>query len=515
MSEHSERDTFARALNEEWRIRNQHVPGALALLSRGPYPQRTQQQRIAAGIATDVARRTGVQADVDRAVSLGGYHGIDCFTAEMNMDVVRQFWFDMMHTIAGGSRLGFGVMLNVGKWAFTLGRRAAEVNLRRFPELKVEDKNSYPHPPWQATEAGVARICSLIRDVKWPQGSRDKPPCPATEISRFKSHHWHMLTGALAVRCVELSEMAPPQAEATRRYFKVLGLMRMKIVNPAARAMKQAFVIQTLVMCEARLPLYCCTMVRHCLIHFYSIGGWVDDVCPGPVLQNFATEFIAGDMIRALKTKKNVEKSIMDRYVTRQFLEMKRLEEPDLFRSGNDDVKNERLFNDTPHYASAVRRVSVLTKAVDVCLDGDDLVGLMAFRPSMTHAVVKSVDRFEVNNLVLRTSRSEAGLKTRDSVVCYNYISGADGRTSLAFGKVRRIVQLSRSIVVQVRKFEDVKDGHLALVDDLMEGVEFRTVQQGSLEWISTDSIEMRACLLLPVPVRPPARELFNVCLLP
>jgi hypothetical protein len=40
-----------------------------------------------------------------------------------------------------------------------------------------------------------------------------------------------------------------------------------------------------LVKCEARLPLFTCTMVRHTLLHFYAVGGWADDLAVGPVLQ--------------------------------------------------------------------------------------------------------------------------------------------------------------------------------------------------------------------------------------
>jgi hypothetical protein len=113
---------------------------------------------------------------------------------------------------------------------------------------------------------------------------RDRVPSPLTQLSRFKSHHWHLLSGALGEALLAVSEMKAPQLEAMQHWLRVCGYMRQKITNPGCRPMRHEFVCKTISRCEARLPLYVCTSMRHALLHFYDIGGWAESVAT-PSLQ--------------------------------------------------------------------------------------------------------------------------------------------------------------------------------------------------------------------------------------
>jgi hypothetical protein len=107
---------------------------------------------------------------------------------------------------------------------------------------------------------------------------RDRVPSPLTQQSRFKSHHWHLLCGALGEALLAQLEMEAPQLEAMQHWLRVCGFMRHKATNPLVRPMRHEFVCKTIARCEARLPLYACTMVRHSLLHFYDVGGWAESV---------------------------------------------------------------------------------------------------------------------------------------------------------------------------------------------------------------------------------------------
>lgn len=114
---------------------------------------------------------------------------------------------------------------------------------------------------------------------------RDRVPCPVTELSSFKSHHWHLLTGALGEALLAVSGVAEPQLQALTRLLRCCGYMRHKIENPLLRPMRREFVAKTIAMCESRLPLYLCTCVRHQMQHFYDTGGWAESIATGPILQ--------------------------------------------------------------------------------------------------------------------------------------------------------------------------------------------------------------------------------------
>ena len=109
-------------------------------------------------------------------------------------------------------------------------------------------------------------------------------PCPHCTLVGFKSYYWHLLSGALGAHLLSsaVSGIAAPQSEALCNVLKVCGMMRLKVTDPSRQAMKQRFVVETLVMCEARLPLSTCTIVRHIMLHFYEVGGWVDELAIGP-----------------------------------------------------------------------------------------------------------------------------------------------------------------------------------------------------------------------------------------
>jgi hypothetical protein len=111
-------------------------------------------------------------------------------------------------------------------------------------------------------------------------------PCPCCNPS-MKTHQWAMFCGALGdyLLSTSVSGIAGPQSEAMRGVLVICGLMRAKVVDKQQQAIKQQTVIRVLVLCEARLPIYTCRYVRHGLLHFYEIGGWADDLGPGPPLQ--------------------------------------------------------------------------------------------------------------------------------------------------------------------------------------------------------------------------------------
>ena len=111
-------------------------------------------------------------------------------------------------------------------------------------------------------------------------------PCPCCESS-MKSHQWASLSGSLGdyIVSTDVSGVKRPQAEALCGMLRVCGLLRMRVVDPQQRTVKQETVIEVLVMCEARLPLYTCRFVRHQLLHFYELGGWACSVGPAPPLQ--------------------------------------------------------------------------------------------------------------------------------------------------------------------------------------------------------------------------------------
>ena len=61
---------------------------------------------------------------------------------------------------------------------------------------------------------------------------RDRVPSPLTQQSRFKSHHWHLLCGALGEALLDQLEMEAPQLEAMQHWLRVCGFMRHKATNP-------------------------------------------------------------------------------------------------------------------------------------------------------------------------------------------------------------------------------------------------------------------------------------------
>lgn len=111
-------------------------------------------------------------------------------------------------------------------------------------------------------------------------------PCPHCGLSGFKSYHWHLLSGGLGVYLCStaVSGVEAPQSEAMQGVMRICGMIRTKIVDPTQQAIKQCFVVEVVVMCEMRLPLFTCTIVRHIVLHFYEIGGWVDDIAVAPPL---------------------------------------------------------------------------------------------------------------------------------------------------------------------------------------------------------------------------------------
>jgi hypothetical protein len=114
----------------------------------------------------------------------------------------------------------------------------------------------------------------------------EKVPCPCCTTS-LKTHQWSQLTGALGDYLLSpgVSGIAYPQSQAMRGVLRITGMMMAKVVDKKMRAIKQSFVVKVLVMCEARLPLYTCRIVRHSLLEFYEKGGWADAVGPGPPMQ--------------------------------------------------------------------------------------------------------------------------------------------------------------------------------------------------------------------------------------
>ena len=111
-------------------------------------------------------------------------------------------------------------------------------------------------------------------------------PCPCCE-SGMKSHQWATLSGSVGdyLLSTEVSCVKAPQAQALRGMLRICGLMRIRVVNGVQRAIKQGTVIEVVVMCEARLPLFTSRYVRHTVLHFYELGGWACDVGPAPPLQ--------------------------------------------------------------------------------------------------------------------------------------------------------------------------------------------------------------------------------------
>jgi hypothetical protein len=94
------------------------------------------------------------------------------------------------------------------------------------------------------------------------------------------------LSGALGhhLWSTEVSGVEPPQAEAMQGVMRFCGMIRTRKVDPTQQAIKQRFVVEVIVMCESRLPLYACTIVRHVALHFYEVGGWADDLAVAPPL---------------------------------------------------------------------------------------------------------------------------------------------------------------------------------------------------------------------------------------
>jgi hypothetical protein len=171
----------------------------------------------------------------------------------------------------------------------------------RFSDLLHADDAVPPRAPWQATEAGSRALCTALRSLKWPHGHvecldfctltlnqkcgclscavmRDRVPCPLTQASRFKSHHWHVLSAALGEALLAVAEMEGPQLEAMQYWLRTCGYMRQKVQYPLLRPMRHEFVCKTIARREARLPLYACTMVKHSLLHFHDSGGWAESV---------------------------------------------------------------------------------------------------------------------------------------------------------------------------------------------------------------------------------------------
>lgn len=111
-------------------------------------------------------------------------------------------------------------------------------------------------------------------------------PCPHCTLVGFKSYYWHVLTGALGMHLLspEVSGIAGPQSEAMCGILKICGYIRKRVVDKSRQTMKQAFVVETLVRCESRLPVFTITIVRHLVLHFYEVGGWADDLGVAPTL---------------------------------------------------------------------------------------------------------------------------------------------------------------------------------------------------------------------------------------
>lgn len=113
---------------------------------------------------------------------------------------------------------------------------------------------------------------------------KDTVPCPHCGLKGLKSSHWHLLSGALGVHLwsTEVSGVDEPQAEAMQGVLRICGMIRTKVVDLSQQAIKQRFVVEVMTMCESRLPLFSCTIVRHIVLHFYEVGGWADDLAVAP-----------------------------------------------------------------------------------------------------------------------------------------------------------------------------------------------------------------------------------------
>ena len=115
-------------------------------------------------------------------------------------------------------------------------------------------------------------------------GLRTDLPCPHCGIGKWKSYYWHLLSGALGdyLLSTAVSGIEPAQSKVMCGMMRICGMIRTKIVDPTKQAVKQSFVVETIILCEARLPLYSCRIVRHVLLHFYEVGGWADDMAVAP-----------------------------------------------------------------------------------------------------------------------------------------------------------------------------------------------------------------------------------------
>ena len=179
-------------------------------------------------------------------------------------------------------------------------------------------KQVAPRSPWQASESGRERIHDILCGIKWPQGItrlckmscfriasmfiytytcirtvhaalNTAVPCPHCKngYSSFTSYHWHQLCGGLGVHLMSpaISGIKTPQAEALCGLLRLCGMMRLKVVDPNQRPLKQTHAVEVLVMCEARLPLFMCRMTRHLPLHFWAKGGWAEDLAVATGMQ--------------------------------------------------------------------------------------------------------------------------------------------------------------------------------------------------------------------------------------
>ena len=92
------------------------------------------------------------------------------------------------------------------------------------------------------------------------------------------------MAGVVGVYLMGLCGLKAPQLAAVQGVMTVCGMIRQKVVDKSQQPLKQNLVVEVMVLCEARLPLYACRMVRHLFVHFYEVGGWADDLAVAPPL---------------------------------------------------------------------------------------------------------------------------------------------------------------------------------------------------------------------------------------
>lgn len=233
-------------------------------------------------------------------------------------------------------------------------------------------------------------------------------------------------------------------------------------------------------------------------------------------------EHLAGFFGGRLKSKKNPAFSIMSDWQRHEFLGRQRALHPEMFlEDDKKQAKFDHLRLRHPVYLSDSGEVELKASEVivhNVHLSPDATEELTSFLEDNQIRLAPGEERkkqvvyyrgLELNSIKIRTAASEAGIKTRDSIVCGRYyVYDADGddddwgEERLIFGSVQHILKYGSETLVYADWFQKTCS---RFTDDHREGLcvipvrkRNRRIQRDKINgWMQVDHLLMQRHMLV------------------